>query len=83
MTDIVTPTAAGADVQRECGCVERLDPDWDTFVIVSMCFEHTNLAAKLDYNLPRLLGQELDQYVAEAAGGHRVQRLRPRDESKR
>lgn len=75
----VTPTADGADVRRDCGCLERLDPDWDALVVVEMCEEHQNYATAVDLNLPRLLDEELDHYIKQANEGHRVERLRPRD----
>lgn len=82
MTDIVIPTDDGADIQRACGCVDRLDPDWDALVVVSQCAEHGNLSTKLDFNLPRLMDRELDETIVEALGGRRAKRIWPSDVSK-
>src|SRR5678809_618029 len=80
--DVVIPTQAGADVNRACGCTERLDPDWDAWFVVTLCGEHSNLSDQADRNLPRLLGAEMDQHVAEACGGRRVERIMPKDHTK-
>lgn len=80
--ELLTPTLEGADVRRSCGCTERLDPDWDAFVLVDLCREHSEQTTKVDGGLLRLLDPEIDQHVTEAAGQHRVSRIRPKDETR-
>lgn len=80
--DIFTPTVTGCDVRRGCGCVERLDPDWDAWFVVSLCPEHVASSASIDHRIPMVLDHELDATVIEANHGHRIDRIRPRDTSK-
>lgn len=67
----------------DCGCREELEPDWDAWVIVEQCAAHANVTAKVERNMQRLTDIELDHAVYEAAGGRRVERIMPRDTSKR
>lgn len=80
--DTLTHTSTGADVIRGCGCTERLDPDWDAWFLVSLCGEHSSSAESSDRSLPRLLGHEMDGYVAEFSAGRRVGRILPKDITK-
>lgn len=66
-----------------CGCREELDPDWDAWVIVEQCAAHAAESAAIEPRLRRVLDAEVDHAVYEAAGGRRVERIMPRDISKR
>lgn len=66
-----------------CGCLEELDPDWDAWVISDQCAAHAAGSSAVEPQLRRVLDAELDQAVYEAAGGRRVDRIMPRDTSKR
>lgn len=81
--DQLIPTRDGADMMRACGCRERLDPDWDAWVLLELCQEHAATTVQADHYIPRLTDHELDQHVAAHAGGRRVQRIMPRDPTKR
>lgn len=80
--DTFIPTASGADVRRSCGCTERLDANWDAWILVDLCREHAEQTTKVDGGLLRLLDPEIDLHVTEAAGQHRVARIRPKDETR-
>lgn len=80
--DIFIPTTAGADVRRACGCTERLDANWDAWILVDLCPEHDGQTTKIDGGLMRLLDPEIDRTVAAASSGRRPERLRPRDETR-
>lgn len=79
--DELIATMSGADIIRACGCVERLDPNWDAWVLLTQCRECEDISVSAEWKLRKIVDHERDADLAEAAGGHRVRRLRPKDDT--
>lgn len=76
------PAVCAQLMERECGCREQHDPEYDAWFLVSQCDRHAAVSAEAEEQIRRNSGYELDMLVAQANEGKRVERLRPRDGSK-